>query len=258
MLNAILNSKSGRLNAADEQSIRWRDLFRGSEDLVTSTIFERLSYLPALTAWSLLAVAAGGQLTAYRMADLAEMEFWPFWDADDRVRGVEPDVFIRIELGDPGRSVQIIAEAKHDGDQSAGQLRVELHAWYQAVSSGVIDLPDQLIVMAIGGLPAPHRRQQFKSELAAAVEAIEGLVADVDLVLVDWADLARAIALHLPGSGHEERIIKDMRKALDLYGYHHIVEPLQLERLIAQRPINPGLTHILMKMNKTAMEAQKA
>lgn len=113
MLNAILNSKSGRLNAADEQSIRWRDLFRGSEDLVTSTIFERLSYLPALTAWSLLAVAAGGQLTAYRMADLAEMEFWPFWDADDRVRGVEPDVFIRIELGDPGRSVQIIVEAKH-------------------------------------------------------------------------------------------------------------------------------------------------
>lgn len=258
MLNAILESKSGRLSATDEQSIRWRDLFRGSEDLVTSTIFERLSYLSAQTAWNLLAMAAGGQLTAYRMADLTEMKFWPFWNADDRARGVEPDVFIRIELGDPGRSVQIIVEAKHGGAQSALQLRAELQAWYQAVSSGEINPPDQLIVMAIGGLLAPHRRQRLKSEFAAAVEAVEGVVADLDLVLIDWADLARAVALHLPGSGHEKRIINDMREALDLYGYHHLVEPPQLEKLIAQRPVDPGLTRILMKMNKAAMEAQKA
>ncbi|WP_142662033.1 hypothetical protein [Paracoccus laeviglucosivorans] len=122
----------------------------------------------------------------------------------------------------------------------------------------MINLPDQLIVMAIGGLPAPHRRQQLESEFAEAVEAMEGVVADLELVLVDWSDLARAIALRLPGSGHEERIIKDMREALDLYGYHHIVEPLQLEGLIAQRRVDPDLTRILMKMNKTAQAAMAA
>ena len=77
MLNAILNSKSGRLSRDDEHNIRWKEIYRASEDLLTATIFERLSYLPPEIAWELLVSASGGQLPKYRLVEITNIEFWP-------------------------------------------------------------------------------------------------------------------------------------------------------------------------------------
>ena len=44
MLHAILHGKAGRIEQEGE-SLRWRDLFKGSEDLLTATVFGRLPHL---------------------------------------------------------------------------------------------------------------------------------------------------------------------------------------------------------------------
>lgn len=91
---------------------------QGPQDLVTATIFERLSYLPAPTAWQLLADASGDKLHPYRVVDITGIEFRPMWSNKERALGVEPDVFITLDLGGPARKVHVIVEAKHGAVQS--------------------------------------------------------------------------------------------------------------------------------------------
>lgn len=256
MLNAILNSKSGRLGRDAERSVSWRDLFKGSEDLVTATIFERLSYLPAETAWNILAAAAGGQLHSYRMAELTTMEYWPMWDVEGRSRGVEPDVFLELKLGDPALKVQVIVEAKHGGSQSADQLKAELKAWAQAIESDQIEVPDLLVILAIGGLRSTSKKHQLELDFDAVTQDFNSLP-ETTLLPLDWDDLARAFALLAPKTQHEQRIVDDMREALGLYGYYHVVEPRHLELLLDHRPVNRSLTALLMTLNNECWKNPK-
>lgn len=256
MLNAILESKSGRLSRDAEKNIRWSDLFRGSEDLVTATLFERLSYLPAETAWQLLATAANGQLHPYRMVELKTLEFWPMWETEDRARGVEPDIFIDIALGDPARRTQVIVEAKHGGAQYAGQLKNEVMAWSKAVADGELEMPDDLIVMAVGGIASASRKLQLEHDFAAATAELED-VPNLAMVTLDWSDLARAVSLYLPRNPHEGRILKDMERALGLYGYRYMVATRHLEELLGQRRINRGILVPIMNLNRYPVESLK-
>ena len=45
MLMAILNNKAGRIENAQGDAVSWREIFKAYEDLLTSTFFERFSYL---------------------------------------------------------------------------------------------------------------------------------------------------------------------------------------------------------------------
>ena len=253
MLNAILSSKSGRVSPEDQQNLRWRDIFRGSEDLITATIFERLAYLAAETAWNLLASASGSQLHAYRLAEITTMEFWPIWSTEDRARGVEPDVFIAFELGDPVRKFHMIVESKYGGVQSAWQLKEEILAWRQAVLDE-IDTPDHLVVVAIGGLRTGSRRQRLEDAFRDATVDLADVAGELSLVMIDWSDFARAFALHKPQSPHEGRIVEDLRRSLELYGYHHAIQPVHLERFLAHRRVKHTLAAVLMDMNRSASQ----
>lgn len=44
MLQAVLHGKAGRVEQGD-QSLRWRELFKHNEDLLTATFFGRPPYL---------------------------------------------------------------------------------------------------------------------------------------------------------------------------------------------------------------------
>lgn len=258
MLNAIFESKSGRLSREADQNIRWRDLFKGSEDLVTSTIFERLSYLSSGTAWQLLTLAAGGRLQHYRLAELNSIVFWPLWSTEDRARGVEPDVFIEFDLGDPTKKVHVIVEAKHDGAQTASQLTAEVRAWSEAVDAGDLEQPDQLVVLAIGGLPVENKIKNLQKAFAQSVSEMKTPAEGIILAMVGWRDIARAVTVHAPRNTHEARIVGDMIQALELFGYYHIIKPDHLERLVSHRPVDRKLTALLMHLNTKAMEALTA
>lgn len=258
MINAIFESKSGRLSREADQNIRWRDLFKESEDLVTATIFERFSYFPAEITWQLLAAAAGGRLQSYRLAELKNIVFWPMWSAEDRARGVEPDVFIELRLGDPARKIHVIVEAKHGGAQLAWQLAVEVRAWREAVDADELEQPDQLIILAIGGLPAASKVKNLEQAFEQSVSGIQEPDDGILLAMFGWKDIARALAIHKPANDHEARIIGDMLQALELFGYYHVIKPVHLESLLAHRPTNRQLTNLLMHLNSKAVEALTA
>ncbi|MFG6082146.1 hypothetical protein ACEUZ9_002789 [Paracoccus litorisediminis] len=257
MLNAILESKSGRLSREAEKNIRWSDLFRVSEDLITATVFERLGYLPAETCWKLLIEAADGQLPRYRMAELRSLVFWPMWEAEDRVRGVELDVFIDLSLGDPPRRTHVLVEAKHGGEQKVAQLKSEVLAWAATVEAGDLDPPEHLIIMAIGGLRSAKSRSQLEKDFAATMARIGKDIPELTFVTLDWSDLARAVGMHAPGSPHEERIVEDLKRALELYGYFHVVPSTHLEQMLTSRRVNPHLTSMLMSLNTKPQETSK-
>lgn len=234
MLNAILNSKAGRLHTDEERSVRWKELFRGSEDLITATVLERLSYLPAEVAWGLLVEASSGQLPSFRVAELAQIHFWPMWGAEGRVRGVEPDVFLAFELGDPSRRAEVILEAKHGGQQYEAQWEAEITAWAEAVSDEDAKLPDLLIMLAIGGIPDRRAQNIRRTAFIEDIRRRSPQLPDLSVVMIGWQDLARACAGFSSVHKHEERVVADIRSGLELCGYFHQIRPRQLEQLATQ------------------------
>ncbi|MBU2983474.1 hypothetical protein KO498_16835 [Lentibacter algarum] len=229
MLHAILSSKAGRLHSS-EDSVRWRDIFKGSEDLITATLFERLAYLSGPTAWALLRAAMGGHGDTFRMAELAELEFWPMWPHKARTMGVEPDVFLQFDLGDPAQRFHVIVESKFAGNgQSSEQWAVQLSAYAQLLSED-LTAADHVVYLAIDGI---SKGEQWQKDMLEAVKAHplvqEANVENVSFEMCDWKDLAKACATTKPATPQERRILGDMTKALGLFGYHHVIRPKQLE-----------------------------
>lgn len=247
MLNAILSSKAGRLHG-EEGSVRWLDVFRGSEDLATATIIERLSYLSGKLAWKLLSTAAEGSLPSFRVAELKDIEFWPMWEFEGRHRGVEPDVFIELDLGDPCKKAHVILEAKRgDAAQYEDQWCSEIGAWRETLDIGAESAPDILILLALGGTgPRRGREERARAfKLRAAALVPEGC--ELVVSLVDWEDLARACASVAPPDIRDKRIVADIRKGLELFGYFHRVVPRQMENLVSRKLSPQTLVALLRK-----------
>ena len=118
MLRAILHSKSGKFEDIGGVPSNIAAILRNREDARTSTIFERLAYLPPDLMWKILCRATGGHiLPRFQVVKLDSVEFWPTWklSSDGRSRA-EPDVFLRWRLGDPETMVDMIIEAKRSGE----------------------------------------------------------------------------------------------------------------------------------------------
>ncbi|WP_346899854.1 hypothetical protein [uncultured Roseibium sp.] len=249
MLNAVLSSKSGRLHPDDDQGVRWRDLFRGSEDLLTATVFERLSYLRAERVWSLLAYASAGQLPSYKIAVIHDIEFWPMWSSSDRRRGVEPDVFISLDLGDPAKRVHIIIEAKYGGKQTYTQWRDELLAWKENYIDDEIKAPELIILLAIGGSTEINNKIKLKEYICEFAKNEFEISSDFIIAQIEWRDIARSCSFSQAENLHEQRLLSDLKKGLELHGYYHRELPSQMEKIATDLDFENSLD-LLRKSNE--------
>lgn len=143
MLQAINSNKAGRNISSSE--IHWRELFKASEDSLTSTIVGLLFYLPLETAWHILTEACYDP-SLPQPARILSREFWPVWDSEGtrNSRLVEPDVFIRT----PGFDLIIEAKRYDYNQQSSVQWATEFRAYLNEY--GEDDIP--VYLLALGGI----------------------------------------------------------------------------------------------------------
>ena len=206
MLNAFLRNKAGTTQNDIRAGTSWGAALKLSEDLLTATVFERLSYLPGADLWSILH-RAFPDLPSYRVAELKEIIFWPRWEDVERGDGqVEPDVIMHFDLGDPQRQVTLVIEAKTGRVQCADQLKRQ---WTSAQENEDISHP---ILVLVGGLDRdalPRLRKNMDLQ-------------PKDMAGANWSALAKALKLAPRTTNETARILDDSLAALASWGYRHI------------------------------------
>lgn len=131
--------------------------FKWNEDSLTSTVFERLHYLPVELMWKMIRDSVYGEKPIKDSGKVISLEFWPHWNAKGvtnlefaepsiitNKRFVEPDVFIRFENFD------LIVEAKRDeyNKQDSTQWKNEIYAYLNEYSKEQKDL----VFLSLDGL----------------------------------------------------------------------------------------------------------
>lgn len=126
-----------------------RAIYKGNEDALTSSIFERLQYLPKELIQHIFSRSLFDPAASLNLNEIESIEYWPNWSAENtsNANRVEPDVFIRTAQQD------IIIEAKRlDGNegysQSKEQWKNEIQAYYNEYGEDNKDL----VFIALGGL----------------------------------------------------------------------------------------------------------
>lgn len=136
MIYAIKNNKVNRA------------IYRGNEDALTSSIFERLSYLPKELMHNIILKALYDVVPNLDVHQIDSIEYWPNWGAEytSNKRRIEPDIFIQTATQD------IIIEAKrYDGkQQSEEQWKREIQGYINEYSDE--NNNKQLVFIALGGL----------------------------------------------------------------------------------------------------------
>ncbi|WP_148713880.1 F-box domain-containing protein [Chitinolyticbacter meiyuanensis] len=176
MLTAILNGKkrgSGLAGLALHE-------VEGAEDILTSSVFERISYFPDLLVDAFLRELL---TTDCHWGAIREFCYWPRLNLDQQQ--VEPDLLIHAEHS-------ILIEAKRwDGacQQNPLQIANEIFACLQAKYLRAGDF-----VLVLGGLPEDEMtiRDQFERNVRCLL-ANAGVTTEVKLVLRSWRQLYAAI-----------------------------------------------------------------
>lgn len=233
MLLALTNGKAGRVKWDIASGSTWRNVFRASEDLLTASVFGRLSYLDGPMLWTILR-RTFRVLPDFKVVDLVNVEFWPVWDKDDvSGRTVEPDIFLQFHVGDPAQRVDVIVEAKMGvgAVQNAAQWQKQWLAYRELQKS--IGEPWRLYHMAIGGMGrnAASNANRLISQMPVEAETTEILAAN-------WPALADSVYHQLDEqpATRDRRILLDIIEALALAGYRHINPLVHLK---SSRKFNP-------------------
>ncbi|WP_304016511.1 hypothetical protein [Nonlabens dokdonensis] len=198
-----------------------RGIYKANEDALTSTIFERLMYLPKELMHHIIYTALVDTIKGLELHQIESITFWPTWSADgikDKSR-VEPDVFIRTANQD------IIIEAKRydKNQQSYTQWSNEIHAYYNEYAED----EKPLVFIALGGLHKKEteivsaRGQQYdvyKCTWKAILNTIQNLIHEMETVSV-YTNNNVAIL----------NILNDMILSFELFGFS---TSLWLERFI--------------------------
>ena len=225
MLNAILSGKSGTLSQDLKKGTSWRTLFKGSEDLLTATVFERLSYLPDARFLEILADTFSFDIRGDETAaiKLETIEFWPRWvDVTSHAYIVEPDVYMRFLFEEREQLIDVIIEAKpFDTGTLQYKTQWERQVLSYAVMANELDEPiAEVMFLALGGLgvDSRHRFSTLKQDFFESVDS-KSLPANLTMKGCSWSALLRVCENLKNLSSFEARIIADILESLSLSGY---------------------------------------
>jgi hypothetical protein len=198
-----------------------RTIFKDNEDALTSSIFERLMYLPQELLHHIFTAALFDSIEDLELHQIESITFWPNWSAEYTLNTtrVEPDVFIRTAKQD------IIIEAKrYDVNQQyADQWKKEIQAYYNEYA----DESKPLLFFALGGLYT-HDTQIMVvngTEHKIYMCAWKGLLNTIQHIIHDM-ELA---SNYTNNNVAITRILKDIVLCFELFGFP---TALWLERFI--------------------------
>ena len=216
MLSAILNGKGRRLPDGLPPGASLRMAFKRSEDILTATVFERLAYLDGHFLWQILEATFRPKILPTRkLVTLDDVEFWPTWgQARDTIgKAVEPDVVLRLTVGDPPVKVVLIVECKLDGLQYPRQWA---HEWiaYQAQAQDD-EQADEIYLLALGGVT--RRTAAMVAEFTTVIGRDHAI--EIKAAGASWQQLRDVLESLSVESAAGRRVIGDVKAALDLHGF---------------------------------------
>lgn len=208
MFKALRSGKASKLGIALENFDT--DSLFSPEDLLTSSIFERLQYLPA----PIFARLISKKIELPENSNLTTIQYWPRWSAKNR-NYVEPDLLVRFE--NKHREIcDLIVEAKRgdrnnaqDGDQWINQLKA-----YFEENNELYNVGSKVYFLAIGG---KMKHSDFKS-----FEFDNQRFDKNHVVQLDWSELAkRAFEMSRTGTDNlsEKYILSDVVEILSQFGF---------------------------------------
>jgi hypothetical protein len=168
--------------------------FKKNEDALTSSVFERLMYLPQELISAIFTAALYQDIPNLDLTKIESIEFWPRWSAAETTNAsyVEPDIFIRTQNQD------IIIEAKRY--EKRQQLKSQWKKEITAYNNENNEQNRPLIFIALGGL---HQltasnvtvgendiiiyKCSWKRLLQEVLKAKKNLENSVDVLHVNWA-----------------------------------------------------------------------
>lgn len=198
-----------------------RAIFKANEDALTSSVFERLMYLPQELVHYIFSTALFDTIEDLELHQIEKVEFWPNWDPEDTTNKthVQPDVFIRTAKQD------IIIEAKRydTNQQSRRQWEKEIQSYYNVYAED----KKPLVFIALGGLHT-HNTQTilvkgvshniYMCSWKGILNTVQNIIHDLELTS-NYTNNTIAIS----------KILKDMVLCFELFGFS---TSLWLERFI--------------------------
>ncbi len=122
MLQAVLSNKAGRVEHGG-QSLRWRELFKRNEDLLTATFFGRLPYLSDDAFKAVLGCLIGSE-QAGQLSPFVTIDLWPRLTEWEERGYVEPDVILCFEH----ELVMVEVKPPFGGSQYHDQWQAQMRA----------------------------------------------------------------------------------------------------------------------------------
>lgn len=208
MLKAVLRNKSHRRLEASLTG----GSYDGTEDLLTASVFTRLSYLDDDCLIAILADLCPGTEWA-EAGSLVQVRFWPRYVVNERT--VEPDVVFEFDR------LLVWVEAKR-WDGLRLQSPEQLHGQFRAMRLHALK-NQRMLQIAIGG----HGKSFIAGRHSLALDPEQSIQS------VSWELLAKVIESVSTPNSARERILSDIIASLRLHGVYPqpIAELLTLRRV---------------------------
>ena len=210
MLNAIISGKKYGSGFAG-RSLEIGE-FEGAEDLLTASVFERLSYLET----PLLSIVLNhfiGATVFKKNSELTDIRFWPRWNKEDNIGQVEPDVVMYFQ----SEKILFLIEAKRwDGclmqgeDQWGAQLKALAHRLE-------VGLEEEWNVSKVFYIPLGGIEGLENSFLS--IDLLNDRDIELQIFPRSWTNLREALPNIV--TSHSERLLKDIILSMELHNVLH-------------------------------------